>query len=197
MTDVGKQILGAIDAALSPKQTGAPPFEALAATIAAMSGKELAKKSEVSELARLQTDYQAAWDSTFKFSYTSAKADWQKHLDEMTKQIRDGNLTGNDCWSLQDFASDYSSRQLAAKNLLTQIAVEAANVARPIAQRFKKYCDELAAEIEAGHKAQCAKFGWPHAGSELADAIRSCGDSAVRRCGGNRAPKDMLPYIAI
>ena len=192
---ISDKVLNVLDKALAPP---APPtFDQLARTIASKADKPLATKSELADLARLQKEHDTASQASLKYVPINAKQAWLDHEKTLVQSIRTGTTDEKDGWSRQDFEDDFRRKQIAAKQAACDVAAEAAPIARIIAARFSTLAGNFADAIETREKADAEKFGLIYSPSPTVCTLRDCATTAMQRCGGNAAPKTMLPYISI
>lgn len=175
-----------------------PTFEELATTIAALSPRPLATKSELAELRTLQADFEHAGRTRDAHTFVTAKDAYIAHQGEIQKTIRRGeSLSATDSWTLDDWKQDFEGKCNTAKNVCNAIAAETRIVAQKVASRFAEHAQDLAREIDEADGQRYAAFGLASKPHALADKLRETAGLALRRASGNQGPKQQVPYIQL
>jgi len=190
------RIVSAIDRALTPPSPDA--VTVLARRVAKESGDKLASAEEVATLHDLQAEYGRLTPMLARYNRVAAMTDHEQSMKDNAAAIGRGEQPA-DCWTLDEYFSDYSHRTRAIESALCDVTRRALPICRTILARFAKAANTVAKDVEKDIAAIYRRLGQEPGPCELAGRIRALPDLLAKRvCDdvrGSTSPSWMCPFF--
>lgn len=148
-----------------------------AKVVARKSGKSLASKSELAELAALDREWSACLNAVnVLYSPAAAKAHWLRQSNEHTGKLRQGEAIARS-YSREDLDRDYAERRANAKAGMIAAARQAGPLCARITERFLVVVEKTLEEIESAEVADYKDWNLSYTPTPKVLQLRTLKDS--------------------
>jgi hypothetical protein len=167
--------------------------------VAKEASAPLAGKAELTELRRLEADWQKAADAVAGCGIDAAFDLWANEQQDAARATRAGKLHEAPTHSREQWEEICLRRGEAGRQVMRELHAEAVPLATKVAARFCELAHAIAAREEKAEAAKFSEWGIAYQPSALVLALRKLPDCARVHTSdySSHSPAAMLPFLTL